>query len=73
MADIGRLMPLAKTAIYMASAVFMVSNLERPDYRFRLVENGVRFYTEVRYRHLTARVGVYKSFNKTHGLLCSAK
>ncbi len=42
-----------------------MAGLGRPSYRFTLVEDGDRLYVEVRYRHLTARVRVYRSFDKT--------
>jgi len=44
----------------------MLAGLERPRYRLKLVEDGGRFYIEVCYRRLTARVRVYKSFQKTY-------
>jgi very-short-patch-repair endonuclease len=43
-----------------------MASLQRPKYRFKLVEDGARFYIEVCYSHFTARVRVYKSFNKTY-------
>ena len=43
-----------------------MAGLGRPGYRFTLVEDGDKFYVEVSYRHLTARVRVYRSFDKTY-------
>ena len=44
----------------------MMASLERTNYGLKLVEDGDRFYIEVRYRGLMASVKVYKSFQKTY-------
>ncbi len=38
---------------------------QEPEYRLKVVEDGDRFYIEVRYHELVARVRVHKKFGKT--------